>query len=68
MECSASIADNPPYRFGVVAQIRSVEYVLAGDYSLATGRCVDVMSVGFSDYLEFVIEPALEKQVHYPGG
>jgi hypothetical protein len=61
-------SDNSAYRFAVIAQVRSVEYVLAGDYSLATGRCVDVMGVSMGDYLEFVVEPELEKHTHYAGG
>jgi hypothetical protein len=73
LDCSPERAysltvNDAAYRFAVIGQIRSVDYVLAGDYSLATGRCVDVMSVSFSDYLEFVVEPELEKQVHHPGG
>jgi hypothetical protein len=56
------MSDNTAYRFAVIAQIRSVDYVLAGDYSVATGRCVDVMSVSLGDYLEFVIEPEVEQQ------
>jgi hypothetical protein len=73
LDCSAEQAhslteDYAAYRFAVIAQIRSVEYVPTGDYSLATGRCVDVMRVSFSDYLEFVVEPELKEQVQRPRG
>jgi hypothetical protein len=62
------MSGDPPYILAVIAQIRSVEYVLAGDYSLATGRCVDVMTVSAADYLDFVVGPELEKQAHHAGG
>jgi hypothetical protein len=73
LDCSPEQAhplteDHAAYRFAVIAQVRSVDYVPGGDYSLATGRCVDAMSVDLSDYLEFVVVPALEKQVHHSGG
>jgi hypothetical protein len=55
------MSDNTAYRFALIAQIRSVDYVLAGDYSLATGRCVDVMPVSVTDYFEFVVEPEVAK-------
>jgi hypothetical protein len=61
------MSDNTAYRFAVIAQIRSVEYVLAGDYSLATGNCVDAMPLSFRDYLEFVVEPELGKHTHHAG-
>lgn len=54
--------DDAHYRFAVIAQIISLDYVLAGDYSLATGRCVDIMPLSLTDYYEFVIEPELAKQ------
>jgi hypothetical protein len=72
LDCSPNeghfvISDDTAYRFAVIAQIQSVEYVVAGDYSLATGRCVDVMPVSLGDYLEFVVEPEVEKQLHHEG-
>lgn len=51
------VSDGGPY-FAVIAQIRSVDY--AGDYSLARGRCVDLMPVSLSDYFELVIGPQLD--------
>jgi hypothetical protein len=54
-----------PQTFAVIAQIRSVEYVLADDYSLATGQCVDLMSVSASDYVDFFVTPQMEKAVHH---
>jgi hypothetical protein len=70
LDCSPEQAhsltvNDAAYRFAVIGQVRSVEYVPAGDYSLATGSCVDVMAVSFSDYLEFVVEPGLERQAHH---
>jgi len=58
------MSGDPPFILAVIAQIRSVEYVLAGDYTLATGQCVDLMSVNASDYVDFVM-PQLEKPAHH---
>jgi hypothetical protein len=62
LDCSpeqahVAMSAGPPQTFEVIAQIRSVEYVLAGDYSLATGKCVDLMPVSASDYVEFIVGP-----------
>jgi hypothetical protein len=64
-QAHVAMSAGPPQTFEVIAQIRSVEYVLAGDYSLATGQCVDLMSVNASDYVEFIVGPELERTTHH---
>jgi hypothetical protein len=54
-------SDRSTFGFEVIAQIRSVESIEAGEYSLAKGRCVDVMPVSTSDYLELMVGPELAK-------
>ena len=61
------MSDNSAYGFEVIAQIQSVAFVQAGDYSLAEGRCIDVMPVSLSDYLELVVGPELQKHARQGG-
>jgi len=61
------MSSEPPHTFAVVARIRSVEYVVGSDSSLATGDCVDLMPVSASDYVEFVLGAELEKLSHHAG-
>jgi hypothetical protein len=68
LDCSSAqahslVSDGGPY-FAVIARIRSLDYI--GNNSLARGRCIDLMPVSLSDYLELVVGPELEK--HAPQG
>lgn len=66
-QARSAMSERSAYGFEAVAQIRSVEFVQAGEYSLAKGRCVDLMPVSLSDYFESVVGPELEKHVHHEG-
>ncbi len=67
-QARALMSDNSSYGFELIAQIRSVQSVQAGDYSLAQGRCIALMPVTMSDYFEFVAGPELEKHRSQKGG